>query len=76
MSAVPCDAPPALPHGPTPAAGVPHLPAAACGGASGAGSSSQVHYFHQQVPIPSDLIALAVGQLEGRQLSDRWAPSC
>jgi aminopeptidase N len=30
-----------------------------------------VFYFLQKVPVPSYLIALAVGELESRELSDR-----
>lgn len=74
MSAVPSQSAPSLKaedgsSSDIPAApeGVPHLPAAA------AGSQARVFYFLQKVPIPSYLIALAVGELEGRDLSDRWA---
>jgi leukotriene-A4 hydrolase len=69
MSAVPCDAPPELPNGSTAPEGVPHLPAAAAGDSSS--SSSRVFYFLQKVPVPSYLIALGVGELESRELSDR-----
>jgi leukotriene-A4 hydrolase len=72
MSAVPTDDPPELPGGNAAAAGVPHLegqqPPA---GSSGGSSSSRVFYFNQKVCIPSYLIALAVGQLEKRDLSER-----
>jgi hypothetical protein len=70
MSAVPCDAPPQLPDGSTPAPGVPHLDDGASS-SQGSSSSSRVFYFLQSVSIPAYLIALAVGQLESRELSDR-----
>lgn len=35
------------------------------------GAGHRVFMFHQKVPIPSYLIALAVGELESRELSDR-----
>jgi leukotriene-A4 hydrolase len=66
MSAVPCDTPPHVPSGGTAPEGVPNLPAAA-----GGSSSTRVFYFLQKVPVPSYLIALAVGELESRELSDR-----
>jgi aminopeptidase N len=58
---------------------VPHLgseqqPAAAgsSGGSNGGSNGgSSVFYFNQKVCIPSYLIALAVGELEKRDLSDR-----
>jgi leukotriene-A4 hydrolase len=67
MSAVPCDTPPELPSGCTAPEGVPHLPPPA----GNSSSSSRVFYFLQKVPVPSYLIALAVGELESRELSDR-----
>lgn len=75
MSAVPTDTPPELPDGSTAAAGVPHLegqqPPPGSSGRSDGSSGSRVFYFNQKVCIPSYLIALAVGQLEKRDLSER-----
>jgi len=82
MSAVPCEGPPPLPDGTAAAEGVPHLdnsseaeqqqqqqqPAA---GSSGSSDATHVFYFNQKVCIPSYLIALAVGELEKRDLSER-----
>lgn len=68
MSAVPADSPPVLPDGSTAAEGVPHLDSEQ---QQAADSSSRVFYFNQRVCIPSYLIALAVGELEKRDLSDR-----
>jgi leukotriene-A4 hydrolase len=72
MSAVPTDTPPDLPDGSTAAAGIPHLEGQQpMAGSSGGSSGSKVFYFNQKVCIPSYLIALAVGQLEKRDLSER-----
>lgn len=78
MSAVPCDAPPVLPDGTTAPQGVLHLDKDSEGQqqqqqqtAGTSSSSKQVFYFNQKVCIPSYLIALAVGELESRELSDR-----
>lgn len=70
MSAVPTQGPPVLPDGSTAAEGVPHLGGDAPAAGSSGGSST-VFYFNQKVCIPSYLIALAVGELEKRELSDR-----
>lgn len=67
MSAVPADSPPVLPDGTTAAEGVPHLDSEQ----QQPPGSSRVFYFNQKVCIPSYLIALAVGELEKRDLSDR-----
>lgn len=70
MSAVPTDSPPSIPDdqdsGTVVQDGVPNLPPAP------AGTDTRVLYFLQKVPIPSYLIALAVGELESRDLSDRY----
>jgi hypothetical protein len=71
MSAVPTQGPPVLPDGSTAAEGVPHLDGDAPAAGSSGSSSSSVFYFNQKVCIPSYLIALAVGELEKRELSDR-----
>jgi len=86
MSAVPSDTPPEIPVSsgssstdgtgssqPAAAAaavhaGVPHLSDVEVP----PGRDKMVYYFLQKVPIPSYLIALAVGQLESRELSDRY----
>ena len=34
--------------------------------------ATRLFAFEQKVPIPPYLIALAVGQLESRELSNRW----
>jgi leukotriene-A4 hydrolase len=85
MSAVPSDTPPEIPvssgssstdgiGSSQPAApvavhaGVPHLSDVEVP----PGREKMVYYFLQKVPIPSYLIALAVGQLESRELSDRY----
>eukprot|EP00878_Enallax_costatus_P024387 GHUV01026023.1.p1 GENE.GHUV01026023.1~~GHUV01026023.1.p1 ORF type:complete len:510 (+),score=124.28 GHUV01026023.1:209-1738(+) len=79
MSAVPKDGPPSIQPDTTldfdssstesepitAPEGVPHLPPPP------SGSDTKLCYFLQKVPIPSYLIALAVGELESRQLSDR-----
>jgi aminopeptidase N len=70
MSAVPADSPPILPDGSTAAQGVPHLDSEQQQQTADS-SSSRVFYFNQKVCIPSYLIALAVGELEKRDLSDR-----
>jgi leukotriene-A4 hydrolase len=66
MSAVPSEQPPPLGDtGGTAAPGLPHV-----GDASGSGDT-KVFYYTQKVPIPSYLTALAVGQLESRELSPK-----
>lgn len=79
MSAVPSDGPPVIKPNTalafddsstetdalTAPEGVPHLPAAP------SGTDTKIFYYLQKVPIPSYLIALAVGELESRKLGDR-----
>lgn len=72
MSAVPCEGPPQLPSGGTAPEGVPHLADVH----AAAEDATKVFYFLQKVPVPSYLIALAVGELESRELSDRWVRGC
>lgn len=45
-------------------------------GAVESSAGQRTHSFHQPVPVPSYLVALVVGELEGRKLGPRstvWA---
>jgi aminopeptidase N len=48
-----------------------HLDSGQQPAAAGSSGDSSVFYFNQKVCIPSYLIALAVGELEKRDLSER-----
>lgn len=80
-SALPCQDTPAVKAPYTaeveaPAAVVPLMSAKIEKPATAKGTEAKVHYFNQPIPVPSYLVAIACGDLDGRKLGPRstvWA---